>query len=310
MDFILEKCPGTVGIADDIAVHGPTTEEHDANLHNLMLVARQHGLVFNLDKCSISQPKITFFSMLFNAEGVHPDPKKIEAIRAIQEPQDAQELQTFLSIATYMAPFIPNLSAMSEPLRNLLKKDTDFQWSLSHSTAFESIKQAICQEVSLTYFDREKETVIQVDASLWGLGSALVQDGKVVAFASRALTDTERRYANIEREMLAVVVACEKFHSYLFGKKFIVESDHKPLEMIHLKNLTAAPPRLQRMLLRLQGYDMAIKYKPGTEMRLADPLSRLNPLPSEGTVDLHKVCLVQFTDTRLDSLKQDTAADP
>ncbi|XP_029212518.2 uncharacterized protein LOC114976273 [Acropora millepora] len=241
MDFILEKCPGTVGIADDIAVHGTTEEEHDSNLHNLMLVAREHGLVFNLEKCMIKERKITFFGMLFDAEGVHPDPEKVDAIRAIQIPQDAQELQSFLGIATYMAPFIPNLSAMSEPLRNLLKKGTDFHWSPSHSTAFEKIKQSICRQVSLTYFDPRKETVIQVDASLRGLGSALVQEGKVVAFASRALTDTEKRYANIEREMLAVVVACEKFHSYLFGKRFLVESDHKPLEMIHLKNLTAAP---------------------------------------------------------------------
>ena len=92
MDFILEKCPGTVGIADDVVVHGPTTREHDANLHNLMLVARQHSLVFNLDKCSINQPKITLFEMLFDAEGVHPGPKKIAAIKAIQERQDAQEL--------------------------------------------------------------------------------------------------------------------------------------------------------------------------------------------------------------------------
>ena len=176
MDLILEKCPRTVSIADDIAEHGPTTAGHDANLHNLMLVARQHGLVFNLDKCGISQPRITFFGMLFDAEGVHPDPKKIEAIRAIQELQDTQELQTFLGIATYMALFIPNLSAMSESLRNLLKKDTDFQCSSSHSTSFESIKQAICQEISLTYFDPKKESVIQVDASLWGLGSALIQE--------------------------------------------------------------------------------------------------------------------------------------
>ena len=93
--------------------------------------------------------------------------------------------------------------------------------------------------MSLTYFDPQKETVVQVDASL---RCALVQEGKVVAFASRALTGTEKRYANIQREMLAVVVACEKFYSYLFGKKFTVASDHKPLEMIHLKNLTAAPP--------------------------------------------------------------------
>lgn len=188
-----------------------------------MLVARQHGLVFNVDKYNIKETKITFFGMLFDAEGVHPDPEKVEAIRAIQEPQDTPELQTFFGIATYMVPFIPNLSAMSEPPRNLLKKDTDFQWSPSHKTAFENIKQSICREVSLTYFDPEKESVVQVDASLRGLGSALVQEGKVVAFAFRALTDTEKSYANIEREMLAVVVACEKFHSYLLGKKFTVK---------------------------------------------------------------------------------------
>lgn len=183
---------------------------------------------------------------------------------------------------------------MSEPFRNLLKKDTDFQWSSSHKTAFDSIKQGICQEASLTHFDPKKGTVIQVDGSLRNLGSALIQDSKVVACASRALRNTEKRYANIEREMLAVVVACEKFHSYVFGKKFIVETDHKPLEMIHLKNLTAAPPGLQRMLLRLQGYNMTIKYKPlpGIEMLLANPLSRPNHLPNEGTFDLHKVCLV------------------
>ena len=157
--------------------------------------------------------------MLFDA-GVHPDLEEVEAIRAIQEPQDTQELQTFLSIATYMAPFIPNLSAMSEPLKNLLKKDTNFQWSPSYQTAFENIKQSIYCEVSLTYFDPDKEMVIQVDASLRGLGSALVQAGKVTVFSSRALTDTEKRYANIEREMLAVVVAGEKFHSYIFVKKF------------------------------------------------------------------------------------------
>ena len=311
MDFILEKCPGTVGIADDVAVHGSTEQEHDANLHNLMIIARQHGLVFNLEKCQIKKPRITFFGVVYDAEGVHPDPEKVEAINAIPEPQGTQELQSFLGIATYMAPFIPSLSSMSEPLRNLLKKDADFQWCPSHSAAFVNIKQLICQEVTLTYFDPQKETVIQVDASLKGLGSALIQEGKVIAFASRALTDTEKRYANIEREMLAVVVACEKFHSYVFGKNFTVESDHKPLEMIHLKNLTAAPPRLQRMLLRLQPYDVVIKYKPGTEMFLADPMSRLNPLPSEDTLDLHrKVCLVQFSDTKLDTLRQDTSTDP
>jgi len=240
MDLTVEKCPETVGIADDIAVHGLTEKEHDANLHNLMLVAQQHGLVCNLDNCMIKETKITFFGMLFDAEGVHPDPEKMEAIKAIQEPQDAQELQSFLGIAPYKAPFIPNLSAKSEPLRNLLKMIRISSGSLPTVQILRTSSSRFPEKkVSLTYFDPQKETVVQVDASL---RCALVQEGKVVAFASRALTGTEKRYANIQREMLAVVVACEKFYSYLFGKKFTVASDHKPLEMIHLKNLTAAPP--------------------------------------------------------------------
>jgi hypothetical protein len=120
MDFILEKCPETVSSADDIAVNGPTEKEHDSNLHNLMLVARQCGLVFNLDKCKIKESKITFFGMLFDAEGIHPDPEKIEAIKAIREPQDTQELQSFLGIATYRhGPFhtksVGNVRAPVEP---------------------------------------------------------------------------------------------------------------------------------------------------------------------------------------------------
>ena len=192
----------------------------NANLHNLMLVAREHGLVFNLDKCVIKERMITFFEMLFDAEGVHPYPEKVEAIRAIQVPQDAQELQSFLGIATYMAPFFPNLSALSKPLSNLVKKSTNFYRPPSHSKAFEEIKQSICRQVSLTYFDLRKK-ILQVDISLSELRSALVQEGKVVAFASRLLTDAEKRSANSEGEMLAVVVACEKFHSYLFGKSQI-----------------------------------------------------------------------------------------
>ena len=114
----------------------------------------------------------------------------------------------------------------------------------------------------------------------------------------RALTGTTKRSANIERKMLAVVIACEKFHSHIFGKKFIV--DHKPLKVIHMKNLTAAPSRLQRMLLRIQGCDMTVKYKPGTEMVLADPMSKLNPLPSEESLNLQGVCLAQFSCVTLD----------
>ena len=134
---------------------------------------------------------------------------------------------------------------------------------------------SICSAGTLSYFDPVKPAILQVDASQEALGAALVQDGHPIAYASKSLTDTEKRYANIERELLACVFGAERFHTYIFGKEFVIESDHKPLDMISKKNLTAAPVRLQRMLLRLQKYDYNIQYKPGSEMVLADGLSRL-----------------------------------
>ena len=125
----------------------------------------------------------------------------------------------------------------------------------------------------LRYYDRTKPVTLQCDTSLKGLGACIIQDGHPIAFVSKSLTDTERCYANIERELLAIVYGCEKFHTYLYGRTFIVETDHRPLEMISLMNLTAVPARLQRMLLRLQQYDMVITYRPGKEMPLADTLS-------------------------------------
>ena len=127
------------------------------------------------------------------------------------------------------------------------------------------------------------------------------------------LTDTESRYANIELKFLAVVYGCERFHTYLYGRHFITESDHKPLESIHLKHLTAAPPRLQRMLLRLQPYDLTIKYKPGKEMLLADALSRLSPEDRHPMrnldVQIHEVC-PQVADSMMQEIKEENPKDP
>ena len=112
----------------------------------------------------------------------------------------------------------------------------------------------------LKYYDRNKPVTLQCDTSLKGLEACIIQDGKPIAFTSKSLTNTETRYANIERELLAIMFGCEKFHTYLYGRSFMVETDHKPLGMISLKNLISAPVRLQRMLLHLQQYDMVITY--------------------------------------------------
>ena len=136
-----------------------------------------------------------------------------------------------------------------------------------------------------------------------------MQAGKPIAFASKSLSDCETRYANIEQEMLAVVFGCERFHTYVYGTRFTVESDHKPLEMIILKNLAAAPQRLQRMLLRIQPYEVQIRYRPGKEMALADTLSR-QPCPDNKTIELDvQISHVQFSTRKLDDLRRETRND-
>ena len=126
------------------------------------------------------------------------------------------------------------------------------------------IKDLIAKTASqpLRYYDRTKPVTVQADASQRELDTCLVQEGKPIAFASKSLTDTETRYANIERELLVIVFACQHFNTYVLGRQFTVESDHKPLEMIHQKSLVSAPPRLQHMLLQLQRYDLTIEQIP------------------------------------------------
>ena len=168
-------------------------------MHAMLNRCIDTGLKLNPDKCFVKQEKIKFYGVICGHDGVQPDSGKVSALKQMSSPTNRQELQTFLGLANYTRPFIPNLITLTAPLRELLKED----------------------------------------------------NRKPVAFASKAVTDVESRYANIERELLAVVYGYEKFHTYLYDRSFTIHTDHKPLESIPLKHLTAAPPRLQRMLLRL-----------------------------------------------------------
>ena len=161
-----------------------------------------------------------------------------------------------------MGPFIPQLPKHTAALRDLLKKDRELQWTDNYEMAFKNLNNALKEQSALVYFNPNKKSVIQVDASSRVLRSILLQNGQPIAFASRSPTETEQRYANIAQEFLAVAFGYQRFHTYVYGRRFTVESDHKTLEMITRKNLMAAPLRLQRMLLEIQGYDMDIKYKP------------------------------------------------
>ena len=231
-------------------------------------------------------------------------------------PTDKQQLQSFLGMVNYMGTFIPNLSHHTEPLRAMLKKDNVFHWEDQQTRSFQQVKTLIAKAntTPLRYYDRNLPVTVQADTSLRGLGACLIQKHKgkdqPIAFASKSLTDAETRYANIERELLAIVFACQRFSSYLLGRSFVAESDHKPLEMIAMKNLANVPPRLQRMLLELQRYDVTIKYRPGKEMQLADALSRC-PVRASQEIKLDmRVDYIAFTKPWIEKLKDSTQRDP
>ena len=312
MDLIMEKCPGVISIHDDIVIYGTSEEDHDANLINLLNVAQLEGLVLNSKKLELKRPKVSFFSTEYSREGMHPCPKKIQGITEMTPPIDKQQLASFIGMVTCMGNFVPHLSHHTEPLRAMLKQDALFHWDEMANSSFQKIKDLIAKTASqlLRYYDRTKPVTVQADASQRDLGTCLIQEGQPIAFASKSLTDTETRYANIERELLAIIFACQRFNTYVLGRPFTVESDHKPLEMIHQKSLASAPPHLQRMLLQLQRYDLTIRYKPGRDMLLTDALSRCpSRLSEEIKLDM-RVDYIAFNKAWIDKLKEATWEDP
>ena len=314
MDDAYQGCRGAVNIADDIVAYGVSDREHDTNLHETMERTRQNGIKLNdtPEKCDVKKDHVKFYGNIYSTGGIKPDPEKVAAIHKLKAPENKTDLHTFLGIINYMRSFMPHLADHTAPLRELLREDVQFQWSESHDMVFNMVKSLISENTILSYYDRSKPVTLQVDASSRGLGAVLLQDGKPIAFASKALSPAETRYANIERELLAVVYGCEKFHTYLYGRQFLVESDHKPLEQIQKKNLTQAPPRLQRMLLRLQPYDFVLKYQPGKNVPVADALSRLSPMNDDQEITgmevrIHDVQVI--TAPTLTALKQETEKD-
>ena len=234
MDQILKESQGCIRIADDITINGCTKAEHNVHLWNLMWIAQKYDLVFNPQKTHVKAQAVNFFGCLYDANGVHPDPGKVNAVHTLPVPTNVTELQEFLGLVMYLSPFIPGLSTLTTPLHELLKKDTDFIWNCTYDATFQWVKEAVIIDTTLRYFDPSLPMTIQVNASQVGLGAALLQNGKHMAFASKALTETEHWYANIEREreMLAVIFGVERFQMYVYGRSFTIESDHKPLESI------------------------------------------------------------------------------
>ena len=262
-----------------------------------------NNLSLNPDKIQFKSTDCKFFRHRLTPEGLKPDPEKIKAILAMQPPQSIQQLQSFNGMVNYLKRFSPVLSELAEPLRKLQKSDTVWAWESEQQTAFEKTKTALTTLPVLAYFDKNKDHIIQTDASKTRLGAVLLQEGQPVVYASRTLTDTEHRYSNIERELLSVVFGLERLHHYTFGKPITVETDHQPLTSIWKKTIATSSSRLQRLLLRLVQYDVNIEYLRGKENVIADALSRVTSTKTKHTdctdslSNIEKIPVHQLTQT-------------
>ena len=183
-----------------------------------------------------------------------PVPKKAEAIGKMAKPPNKTELHTILGMANYLAKFASHLSDVTAPMRGQLKRDSEFVWDMQQETAFTKMKDIVTRSPVLAFYDPKKELTLQVDASEKATSVTLMQEGRSIEHMSRALDESKHNWATIEREMLAIILGCERFRQYMYRRKTTVESDHKPLETITRKPISSAPKRLQRMILEPQRY--------------------------------------------------------
>ena len=304
---------GALPVFDDIIIGGKSEEEHDLILRKVLTRARERNIKCNRDKIQFRVNQVKYVGEVARELGFSPDPEKISAIHNMPTPSCR-----VLGMINYLSKYIPSLSELTAPLRSLLKGDVSWARFPEHDSALTKIKIVLSSAPVLLFYDTSLPTTLQVDASKDGLGACLMQQGQPVAYTSRALSNSEINYAPKENEMLTIVLGCERFNMYTHGAE--VNSDHKPLKTIFKKPLFKVPPRLQRMRLRFQKYDIKVKYVPGKCPCIPDTLSRAcneSSMPSDS--DMHKdmeyfihnvVSSLPISDVKLKELRDLNSNDP
>ncbi|UYV69217.1 K02A2.6-like, partial [Cordylochernes scorpioides] len=291
MSIILQGMDGVMCYLDDILIFASDSKTHDRILRLVLRKLKEAKVTLNKAKCVFGVPRINFLGHILDEDGIRPDPAKIEAVAKMPAPTDVHGVRRFLGMVNHLGRFVENLSEIVAPLNQLLVKGQDFVWDCSQERAFRKLKELLTTQPILAAYDVRKPTMVSSDASSYGLGAVLKQEGKngiwrPVAYSSRTMTPTEKRYAQIEKEALAITWACERFQDFLLGKRFRIETDHKPLiPLFSTKELSSLTPRLQRFRMRMMRFGFEIVHIPGKELLDADALSRQPLLTTEGGED-------------------------
>ncbi|XP_026332438.1 uncharacterized protein K02A2.6-like [Hyposmocoma kahamanoa] len=286
LEQLFSDMPRVGVFLDDLIITGVDDRSHLNTLHEVFDRLQKYGLRIKRDKCTFFADSVTYLGFTISKRGVHTCPDKIEAIKKVAAPANVSELRSFLGLVMYYAKFVPNISTILGPLYTLLRKGVKYEWSEDCARSFEKVKEMLISSDVLAHYSPELPLVLTTDASATGVGAVISHlaagaDGddaeRPIAYASRVLNAAEKGYSQIEREALAIIYGARKFHQYLYGRKFILRTDHKPLVTI-FGNKTGIPvmaaSRLQRWAVILAGYDYSIEYV-RSENNAADALSRL-----------------------------------
>ncbi|CAB4003078.1 Hypothetical predicted protein, partial [Paramuricea clavata] len=224
-----------------------TQSAHDQSLEAVFQRLKERGLTLNKHKCEYGKDKLEFYGYVFPGDSIAPDPKKIDDIVNLQTPTFASEVRSLLGMTNYCSRFIPDYATKTELLRKLTHKDQPWEWTSQHDSAVDQLKEALsCWTAAiLSQVDRKTGT------------------HHIVTYASRSLSETEQRYRQAEREALAVVWACKHLHLYIYGKPVTIYNDHKPLVSIYGNPSSKPPARIQKWALRLQPYQLTVRYRKG-----------------------------------------------
>ncbi len=290
MDKILSGLDHVFCYIDDVLVATDGIEQHMEVLTQVFKRFEKYNVRLNKSKCKFLQSEVRYLGHILSGEGISPVEDKMTAIKEAPRPTTVSELKSFLGMINYYGKFVPNLSARLSALYALLHHSAKWKWTKECEDAFNYAKNVLSGDKVLMHYDRNKDLVLSVDASPTGLGAVLshkLEDGteRPIAYASRTLSAAEKNYAQIEREGLAIVFGIKKFHLYLYGRSFLLVTDHKPLTRIFgpkagIPPLAAA--RMQRWALLLSGYSYEIVHRRGVDNANADMLSRL-PVRQDST---------------------------
>lgn len=270
-DYINKIC---IVYMDDILIFSTSLKEHIDSIQKIFAALSKVNLKIQIDKCSFLKHETEFLGHIVTDKGLKPNPKKIESILKIQLPKTQKEIKSFLGVSGYYRKFIKDYAKIAYPLTKCLKKGAKINsLDKNYQESFNKLKTLLTTDPILKYPDFDKHFTLTTDASNVALGAVLSQNDHPISFISRTLNVHEKNYSTIEKELLAIVWATKHFRPYLYGRKFTIKTDHRPL--IWINNLKEPNSKLQRWKIKLNEFNFDIEYLKGKQNYVADCLSRI-----------------------------------